>query len=88
MLNLRQLSPTNNGQPSEELLSFSAVRFDVSDSFFGNLGESLEHGPSYNYGHGDAEVSELEDKWREKSVLEMADGNDFDDATPVAMDSA
>lgn len=88
MLNLRRLSRTSDEQSSGQLSSFSAVRFDVSDSFFGNLGESLEHGPSYNYGDGDAEVSELEEEWREKSVLEMEGDVDFDDATPAAIDSA
>ena len=35
-----------------------------------DLGEPLEHGPSYNYGDGDAEVSELEEESGEEGVAE------------------
>lgn len=46
MLNLRQIDTDQDTQTTGQLSDFSAPRFNVVDSFFGNFGEPLGHGGS------------------------------------------
>lgn len=46
MLNLRQIDTDQDTQTTGQLSDFSAPRFNVVDSFFGNFGEPLAHGTS------------------------------------------